>query len=324
MYKYLLGVILITIFTACSTPKPEVKPSWFITLPKDLNFFYATGSHKNLEKAKKIAIASLRKQISAELNSAFKNNVTDLLIESNQNIEAIILANEYFANTLSMRTIRVENSSTYKNDKLILIKFSRKDMFDIVSKNLENILVPSKESFTKVQDEIAVKRFMVISELMQDYPKISSLIQAKKVALPNYKTKDEFNYINKLRTSYVKLKKDITFYVLSDVNSRTFVPAIKNALRATGLLLSTKLENKDSLKLLITSKTTNDEVYSFNQAKSLVKFSTYDIDKKKVSFKQHTFIGKSRKNHKEAKEQSSLNLKSKVTKMGIYNFLGFN
>lgn len=324
MFKYLLSAIIIAFFAACSAPKPETKPSWYTTLPKDFNFFYATGADKNIDKAKKKAVASLRQQINEELNNNFKNGKTKLYIESNQNIDAILMANEYLANTMLMRAVQLDKSAIYKQDTLVLIKLPRKTIFDLVSRTAIKKLNSSKEQFNSVQNQIAIKRFIVVSELMKTYPKIASLIEAKKVTLPSYNTSDEFSYLNDLRAAYLKLKKDISFYVLSDVNSRIFAPAIKDAIRSEGLLLSSKPTGKDALKLFITSKTTDSQNYSFNQSKSLIKFSTYDLNKNKVSFKQHTFIGKSRKNHKEAKEQSALNIKAKVTKIGVFSFLGLN
>ena len=322
MYKYLLTALIIAIFTACSAPKPDSEPSWYTTIPKDFNFFYATGSDIDVSKAKKKAIASLRMQINTELNNAFKNKTTKLKIDTNQKIDAILMANEYLANTLSMRLVILDKTAAYKNDHLVLIKLSRKSVFDSVNRTTTRKLNTSKEKFQAVKDKIAIKKFIILSELMVDYPKLVSKVQAKKVALASYDTYDEFNYLNDLMSSYRKLKEDITVYVLSDMNSRAFTPIIKDALKNTGLILSTKLESKDALKLFVTSKTTNEKSYSFNQSKSLVKFTSYDVNKKQVSFKQHTFIGKSRKNYKEAKQQSAISIKSKVAKMGIFDFLG--
>jgi len=322
MYKYLLTAIIVAIFAGCSAPKPERAPSWYTTVPKDFNYFYAKGSDVNADRAKKKAIAALRENLHAELNSSFKNKTTKLSISSNQNIDAILMANERLINTLSMRSVKLDKTAIFKGNTLVLIKLSRKEVFNIIDRTLTKHLNASKKKFDLYSDDIAIKRFVVVSKLMKDYPKYASKIQAKNVALASYDTYDEFNYLNDLRDSYLKLKKDITIYVLSDVNSRIFTSSIKYAIRNTGLTLGSKAKSKDSLKLLITSKTTSSQNYSFNQSKSLIKFTTYDVNKKQVSFKQHTFIGKSRKNYKEAKQQSSLHVKSKISKVGIFNFLG--
>ncbi len=323
MYKYLLTALIIAFFAGCSAPKPETPPSWYTTLPTDFNFIYAKGSGANVDIAKKKAIASLRQQINKALDDAFINKTSKLHIEQNQNIDAILKANEYLANTLSMRAIQIDKTIVYKEDTLILIKLNRKTFFDYLQRSSTKKFNANKLEYANIQDEIAIKRFLVIDRLMQEYPKLASKIQAKNIALPSYDTRAEFNYLNELRNSYVQLKDDITFYVLSDVNSRIFSPAIKTALRSKGLTLSTNTNAKDALKLLITSKTTNTQNYSFNQSKSLVKFITYDKNKKQVAFRQHTFIGKSRKSYKEAKQQSAIHVKSKIAKTGILNFIGF-
>ena len=322
MYKYLLTAIIIAMFTACSAPKPKTPPAWYTTMPKDFNFLYAVGAGKDVSKAKKKAIASLRMHINTQLDNSFKNKTTKLYMDTNENIDAILMANEYLANTLSMRSIKVDKTTVFKDEHLVLIKLSRKNVFDSVSMTTNTRLETSKEKYQASQDNIAIKRFIVISELMADYPKLASKIQAKKLALASYDVNYEFNYLNDLMSSYTKLQKDTIFYVLSDVNSRAFTLAIKDALRDAGLRLSTKLKTKDALRLLITSTTTNEQNYSFNQSKSLVKFTAYDINKKKVSFKQHTFVGKSRRSYKEAKQQSAINVKNKIAKIGIFNFLG--
>ena len=322
MYKYLLTLIIVAIFAGCSAPKPKTAPSWYTTLPKDFNFFYAKGADKDVAKAKKKAIASLRSQINAELNNAFKTRSSKLAIDANQNIDSLLMANEYLANTLSMRAVKLDKNAEFQGDVLVLIKLSRKDVFDAVNRSLTNRFKASKKEFESASDKIAIKKYIVTLKLMKDYPKYASKIQAKKVALASYDTYDEFTYLNDLRATHVKLKKDITFYVLSDVNSRLFTSSVKDALRSSGLVLSSGSKNKDALKLLITSKTENTQNYSFNQSKSLVKFTTYDVNKKQVSFKQHTFIGKSRKSYQEAKQQSSLHVKGKISKVGIFNFLG--
>ena len=324
MFKYIITAIIIALFAGCSAPKAKRAPLWYTTLPKDFNFIYATAASTDEGKAKKLAIASLRTQINQELNSAFENRTSKLMIESKKDIPLLEKSNEYLANTLSMRAVKIDKTAVFKGQTLILVKFSRKSLFDALSRSLNKRLPVSKKTFQDITSNVAIKRFVVIQDLMKNYGRMASLIEAKKVAIPSYSTYDEFTYLNELKKSYTKLKHDITLYVLSDVNSRAFTPAIKNALRGTGLLLSSKSESKDALKVLITSKTTNSQNYSFNQAKSLVKFTTYDINKKQVAFKQHTFIGKSRKSHKEAKQQSALHVSGKIRKLGIFNFLGLD
>ncbi len=322
MYKYLITAIIIALFAGCSAPRPKTAPSWYTTVPKDFNFIYATASSSDDLKAKKQAVAKLRSQINEELDNAFVKKTTKLVIESSQDITPILKANEYVANTLSMRAVIIAKKALFQGEHLVLVKLSRKTLFNALSRRLNKKLPLNIKAFKNTQGQIAIKRYIVISELMKNYVKFASLIQAKQVALASYSTYDEFAYLSELSNAYKKLKKNITISVLSDVNSREFTPAVKNAFRANGLLLSSQANSKDAVKLLITSKTEQTQNYSFNQSKSLVKFTTYDINKKQIAFKQHTFIGKSRKNFKEAKQQSAIHLKNKIRTVGIFHFLG--
>ena len=323
MYKYILAVIIIAIFIGCSAPKPEKPPVWYTSPPQDFKFFYITSSGTTQLKAKNKAFATLRAQINFDLDKAFIDKTSRLKIAQDQDIKSILKENEIFSNTLSMRGVKVEKTAVYKQEHLLLIKLSRNSIFDYVEKIAIKRLKASKSRYDKFKDKIAIKRYIGLLQEMKHYPKLASIIEAKKISLATYDTYDEFSYLNNIRSEYIKLKKSISFYILSDVNSRIFVSNIKDALIASGLTISSKPISDDSLKLFITSKTNNSQNYSFNQSKTLIKYRTYTQKKEEVAFRQHTFIGKSRKSHGEAKAQSAVHEKSKIKKLGIYNFIGF-
>jgi len=76
MYKNILLAILVAFIAGCSQPKPEKIPSWYTNVPKDYKLFYAVGASDTQDKAKKIAIASMRENLTKEVNKLFldKNN----------------------------------------------------------------------------------------------------------------------------------------------------------------------------------------------------------------------------------------------------------
>lgn len=323
MYKHLLIVITLAIFTACSAPKPKNPPSWYTSIPKDFKFFYSVGSAKTITHAKNKAIINLREHIKKTLNSTFLDKKTKLKLPKSVDINDILKENERIVNTMSLLELKIDKTSDYKGEKLILIKLSRKSIFNKLDILASKRLKLSKENYALIrEDDTPLKKYSILSKCMKDYPKIASLTEAKRVVLNSHNNLNNINYLNELYEHYSTLKDQLSIYVLSDINSRIYVKSVKDALKAEGIKLSAKPKSDKSLKLYITSKTDNTQEYSFNRVKTLVKYSTYDLNKKPVVFRQHTFSAKSRRSYLDAKQQTAVQQMSKIRKLGIFDFIG--
>ena len=322
MYKNILLAMIIAIFAGCSAPKPAQKPAWFTSPPKDFKNFYAIGSGETKHKAKNVAIASLREQINFELDASFKKKNHKLAPIDKAMLEQIMTANSHLCNRLSMRGIKIAKTDVFNGKTLVLITLSKKETFDKLTLSSEVKLKAVKQAYSDTKNEIAIKRFIALKPLIEKYPSLASLTGCRNNIIASRAAGNDFKFLKKMYNDYIKLKSEINFYILSDADSRIFSSSIKNAIKKEGLSVENSLENKESVKLLITSKTADSKDYSFMQSKSLIKFTTFDIDKDKIAFRQHTFIGKSRKNYKEAKAQAAIHVKAKVRKLGVFDFIG--
>jgi len=323
MYKYIITAILIALFAGCSAPKPKHAPAWFTSVPKDTTYIYAVGSAKTLSHAKNKAIASLRQKMKNEMDSPFVTRSTTFNLDNGFNVKDVLEENEHFVNTISLANVKTEITDTFNTNHLILLKLSRKEIFDKLNIIATQRLNQSRKNYQRVQkDPLWIKKFSLLHNEMKSFAKVVSTVSSKKAILNAHNNTKEIIFLNTLRQEYLDLKNEISFYVLSDVNSRIFVQSIKEAVGATGLTLSSKAKSEKSLKLIVTSKTENIQDYGFKKSKSLVQYSTYDLSKKKIAFRQHTFAAKSRRGYSDAKAQSALYEKGLVKKLGIFDFLG--
>ena len=179
-----------------------------------------------------------------------------------------------------------------------------------------------KQQYSSNKDDIAINRYTKIKPLMAQYTSLASTIGCKQIAISTYNSNNDFKILKELNDEYKKLKSSINFYILSDGNSRIYTKGVVEAIKKDGLTISKKIKDSTTLKLLITSKTTNSQDYSFNMSKNLVKFTTFDANENRIAFRQHTLIGKSRKSYKEAKYQTAIYLNKKIGKLGIFALLG--
>lgn len=321
MYKNLLIIIIITIFAGCSAPKPDKKPNWYTSPPKDYKNFYAVAAASNEVKAKGLATISLRERINAELDSSFKAP-NHKLSPTPEMLKEIIINNARICNELTIRGVKIEKSEIFNGQTLILISMPREELFKKLQVLSDNKFKDLKLDYNSNKNLVDIKRYVHIKPLMSQYAYLASLSACKEISISTFSSSSNFRLLKALSDEYEKLKSTINFYILSDGNSRIYTKAIKEAIKKDGFTLSRKMADNNTLKVIITSKTTSSQEYTFMVSKNLVKFTTYDADKNKVSFRQHTFVGKSRKSLKEAKHQTSVNLSSKIRKLGIFNFIG--
>ncbi len=322
LYKHIVIALIIAIFAGCSAPKPQTKPLWFTNPPKDFKCYYEVGEANSLSKAKNIAVFALRNKLNKELNNNFASADHPLSHINTQRKSEILAQNEHLSKTLPMHGLRIINSEVYKGKTLVLICLPKKELFEYLQKRSKEKFENAKRSFSNAQNLIAIKKFIAVKPLLKNYASIASFAQLKQNTLSTYSASAEFRYLKDLNDTYEKLKKSISFYVVGDANSRIFTQVIKQSIKEEGLTISKIPVSSNSLKLIVSSRTTNSQDYSFNKSSSLVQFTTYDMQKRKIAFKQHTFVGKSRKSYADAKEQAALHMYAKAKKFGVFQFLG--
>ena len=322
MYKNILLAIIVAIISGCSAPKPDKAPSWYTNVETDYKLYYAVGVSDTVIKAKKNAIVSMRNSLNNELNKLFQNQKYNLKNLDQNTLKKIFNYNEYISKKLSLKNIKIVKSKQFKGSQLALISTPRLELFEKLKIISDAEFLRVKQEYNTTKNFIAIKRYIVLQSLMKNYVKIASLAGYKDFLISTYSSNDEFRFLNEMKDEYDKLRSSINIYILTDANSRIFTSIIKNALEEKGLSTHNSSFGKNSLKLLITSKTEYSKEYTFNKSKYLIKFTTFNKNKKKLAFKQHTFIGKSKKNYKDAKHQAAINLKYRVKKLGIFNLLG--
>ena len=325
MYKNIILTIFIIIMAGCSKPKPDTKlkskpdtkPSWYTQVPVDYKLFYAVASSDSVKQAKKIAIVNMRESLSTQVNN--KNNL--LIAMDKKTLVKIKEHNKEIANRLSFSRIKLEKTKTFQGKELVLISIPRIDLFNRIKIISDIKLHRAEEAYKKSLNKNAIERYMALELAIKELPALVSLAEYKEFLISTYSSADEFAFLNKIKKEYDDLKNSIHFYILTDGNSRIFSHSIKNAIKSEGLHVDNDINSKNNFKLLVTSKTENSQDYTFNKSKTLVKLTTFNSEKKKIKFRQHTFVGKSRKNAKEAKEQAAVQLDYKIKKLGIFDFI---
>lgn len=323
MIKNFLLALFLVLFSACSkTPEVETIPAWYTNPPVDYNYFYAVGVGNDLSEAKNNGILNFRTSLKQTLDEQLKKANHKLGYLDDATLGVLGKSTEQIANTLFLRDVTIEKSQVYNFKTLVLLKIDRKEIFKTADLASSQELAMCKTEYEKLQSESDIKKFIKLKTLIVSYPRLAVYTQLKEISVSTYNASQDFTILKNIYEKLGALKTGITFYVLSDANSINFVNFIKEGVVREGLALSNKVKDENSLKLLITSKTEDSIDYSFMQSKTLLQATVYDGSGKEISKKQHTFIGKSRKSHKDAKEQSALSLKSKMTKLGIFDFIG--
>ena len=324
MFRNILLAILIIFLAACSKPKVETQPGWYTQVPVDYKYFYAVAKADTVDKAKKIAIVNMRTSLNQQVDARFEDKNHPLKNIDKVLLEKIKAYNKEVANRLALSRVKIEKTKRFNGKELVLIRIARKDLFSRIKVISDVKLHRAKEADKKAINKTVIDRYIALDLAMKEWVVLASLAEYKDFLISTYDASDEFTFLKKIKSQYDSLKNSITFYVLTDGNSRIFSSSIKNAILKEGLHVGSDTKSKNSFKLLLTSKTEQSQDYTFNQSKTLVKLSTFDNEKNKIKFRQHTFIGKSRKSYKEAKEQAAIHFKYKIKKLGFFDFIGFS
>lgn len=322
MYKTLLIALLVAFFAGCSAPKPKTPPTWYTSPPHDFNYFYAVGASDEEMKARNIAILSLRELLAKEMITAFESPKHKLGTLNKSEQAQLTQSAKHIANTLSMRSVELDRSEQYDGYTLVLVKIARKDIFDAMQKASQNKFEHLKNNYEALQNKKSIEQYAELATLLDEYYPLASYAQLKESSISTYRADEEFLLLKKIKENYTTLRSNISFYVLSDANSIAFIKTIKDAITKTGLEISKKPKSKEALTLLMTSQTEQSMDYSFMKSKSLVQFKVYDIEKNEIASRQHTVVGKSRKDYLDAKIQSAKSLQAVIHKIGIFDTLG--
>ena len=329
MYKNIFLVILIIFMAGCSSSqvkpstKTDVQADWYLNPPRNERLFYAVALADTVQKAKKIAIVNMRNSLGKEINEKFIKINNNLSGDDKKLFQKIQKHNLEVAMRLSLSRVKLEKTQTYYGRELVLISIPKLDLFNKIKIISDIKLNRAKQADKRALNKTSIDRLIAVKKSMNEYPTLVSLAEYKNFLLSTYDVSKEFEFLQRIKKEYDDLRNNITFYILTDPNSKIFAKAILYMIREEGLHVENGLKTKDSFKLLITSTTEETQNYAFNQSKNLVKLTTFDNNKNKIEFRQHTFIGKSKKNYKEAKKQASRHFNYKVKKLGIFDFIGF-
>lgn len=322
MYKNILLTIIIAIIAGCSAPKPEQAPSWYTNIPQDDKLFYAVGASSTIDKAKKNAIASMRENLAGQINNSLKMPTHKLHALENTILDNIFKQSLDISKKLSFSNTKLVKSESFKGEKLVLISISKQNLFEKLKIISDAQFLRTKQEYDVTRNSATLKRFVILDSLMKKFAYIASLTQYKKFLLSTYSSNNEFEFLTSMKNEYDRLKLSINIYVLADANSRVFSSIIKKSLNEKGLRTKNDFDSEVSLKLLLISETQESQEYTFNKSKSLVKLTTLNKNKKILALRQHTFIGKSRKSHEDAKVHSAVYLENKIKRLGIFDFIG--
>jgi len=189
-------------------------------------------------------------------------------------LKEILVHNSDISKKISLCTIKIQKTEKFNGQEYVLLSIPRIDIFTKLKIISDAKLRKIKESNERALNKSHIDRFIALEPIVETYSELASLAQYKEFLISTYSATAEFDFLKDTKKEYDDLKNSINVYILTDVNSRIFSNSIKKAFKEKGFT------TLNSVKLLIASKTEDSKDYTFSK------------DKKKISSRQHTFIGK--------------------------------
>jgi len=284
MFKNIILAFVIVLFIGCGQSNPNEEPQWYSNTPKDKEHIYATASAKTQKEAKELAIQNMKDELIYRLDNRLLNQAS--LVSTSGSSLATMLVNQ-----IPLRDVRVEKTTTFQGDRLILISIKRDRLFNLVSSVFDKDFKNAQSIYMKSKNNMAIKSFIQIKTIILNFKKLKAEISLKHIILPSYKGVFQQELLDKISKSYRDLQSKISIYVLYDKYSKKYQKIFENKLIAEGFSISKKPKTDSSLKVLVTSKDLNNKNF-------YIRVTTYNLDRQQIGAYETNLIMKSDKDIK--------------------------
>lgn len=323
MFKSFIYFVLVLLIVGCSSKKIEDKPPlWYTNPPKDYNFIYATASSKMLQSAHNIAVLSINKDLNSKIIDALKAPDAPLHVQDDADYKMLVDTSLAITKKLVFHGINTLKDAEYHSEQLILISVARDVIFKEEKNKVDAIYLPLQKEFEAIDALSPIEQYAKLNRITSALNEIAIRAELLQIVLNGYDAGEYFSFVNQLKEKTKEINNSVVIRVLGDVNSLLFVKPVENGLHDKELYISKNLDRSNSYNIFVTTNIDNKMDYQFYKTTLTAKIITATKDKKIISTKMHTFIGKSRKGYADAKLQAESGFIKKVKSFGIFEFLG--
>ncbi|WP_345980218.1 hypothetical protein [Sulfurimonas sp. HSL3-2] len=325
MFKTLIYLILALVITGCGLKKMEDRPPlWYTNPPKDTTFIYSTASSKTMQSARNIAVLSINRDLNTKVMELFKSSNSPLEIKNELEYKNLMQTSMKVVNSIVFHGIKTINSAQFHSQQLILISVSREMIFQEEKKKLDAIYEPLKKELETIDTLTPIEQYAVLKPVTSKLDEIAVLAALLQTVSTGYDANEYFAFVNNTKEMIEKIDDSTALRVLGDFNSLRLVRYIEGGLSNESLLVNKTLEKKNSYNIFIMTTVDEKMDYQFYKTTLGVKTIVATKEKKIISEKMHTFIGKSRKSNNDARLQAESSVEKTIRSFGIFDFLGLN
>ncbi|MBU0632036.1 hypothetical protein KKA17_05265 [bacterium] len=323
MFKSFIYFVLILLIAGCSTKKIEDRPPlWYTNPPKDYNFIYATASSNTLQSARNIAVLSINKDLNSKILDAIKAPDAALHVQDDADYNMLFDTSLAITKKLVFHGIKTLKDAEYHSEQLILISIARDALFEEEKSKLDAVYLPLKKEFETIDTISPIEQYAKLNLITSALNEIAIRAELLQIVLNGYDAGEYLSFVNQLKDKTKEINNSIAVRILGDVNSLPFVKPVEIGLLDKELYITRTLDRGNSYNIFLTTDIDKKMDYQFYKTTLTAKIITATKDKKIISTKMHTFIGKSRKGYADAKLQAESGFIKKVKSFGVFEFLG--
>lgn len=325
MFKSIIYLITALMIAGCSIKKAEDRPPlWYTNPPKDYTFIYSTASSKTLQSARNVAVLSINKDLYAKVMDMLKASDSPLHVKSELEYTRLMQTSSKIVNNIVFHGIKTINNAQFHSQELILISVSRDMIFQEEKKKLDAIYEPLKKELEAIDTLTPLEQYAVLKPNTSKLDEIAILSALLQTISTGYDANEYFAFVNNTKEKIESIKNTIAIRVLGDFNSLRLVRYVEGGISSEYLFVNKTLERENSYNIFIMTTVDEKMDYQFYRTTLTVKIVIATKEKKVITEKRHTFIGKSRKSNNDARLQAEASVEKTIRSSGIFDFLGLN
>jgi hypothetical protein len=322
-------LIIVLLFSACATTKPQVtnsytrssQPDWLINPPASTSStLYGVGEGRTKQEALNNALSEIVSRLNVSIASKFSSKN---VVKSFGKRETF--TNEYVNETQSeVKKISLSGYEIIEQKSLgfkhyaTLVKLNKNHLFETLKKSIENDLAAgskiSIESSPFDSLQIYKKALFRLGDIRNRIAVLNGLH-------PQYNTQQFLDRYEDIKRKYNLLKHSISFEILSDYSD--FAKPLASALSKEGFSISRK-RDKRHFFILIKSDINRAKSYGFDIARALIDIRVVDNHRVNIAQNVISLTGQSSQGFAIAKQDLVKKLQRKIQEEGVGKVLNLN
>lgn len=331
--QYFFVLMLIgSVFSGCGGTKPaplsyEPKPlpSWYLNPPgNSAAYLYGIGEGANLEEAKKNALDNMVSQLGISISSNYASKMS-----SHKSYREYVTKDTSFEVKSEVSKIRISNYEVIQREQykynrfMLLVRSNKEQLTQSLVKELKAKTKRLETQRRTLASSNPLSRYQFYDRSQKEIKEMFSTVLVLDTLDTSFSDEIYASTVETINAEFQALKRDMTFSLSYDSNSKGFKEEIQVALtNEDKRVVEKQRNNKNHISIVLRTTAEYAKSNGFNIARAVLQIDVKDNNGKVVGGNRINLIGHATQGNAIALNNAVKKLHDLIQKDGIETILG--